>query len=396
MIKETAVHYGDESMSYLFNDELNGQYNETIEFAKYDNPNKTKIYSREPYAQQLYNAYADYFGDLPDKISKDLVINGIYKVRARAINFEDKMLICDEFVSGTPVYVSFTEYNGNVQSFVDTNDTNEPFNVIITKHLNGAYFGSHKKHSHIQYYNELTEFASNGKWFDVCIIELIKGGFIALYRDTIRCFIPGSHAAANIIIDFDKYIGKTLPVVIDNFDYTSNLYIVSYKKYIRKSMHLRIHELEFGKKYTGRLTNNPSNFGLFVEIEEYFTGLIHKTEFMNYYQIASKYKVGDEIDFYIKNVTKKNGAYRIVLTLDERNIDENRRYWTKLKKNIVGKTLSYFYDNENDKFFIIDENGEHIPVHVEYDDIKTSLYKFKNLKIADINILNRDIKFDFC
>lgn len=393
MIEDNQVIYGDVDTAHIFDIEQTGHYNETIIMAKHDNPRKTKIYNKEPYAQQLYNAYADFFGDLPDEISKDLVIDKAYKVKARTINFDDKILVCDEIVSGTPIYVPFTEYNGDVETLVANN---HPFNVIIIRQHGGTYFGSHKKHSQIKYYDELNEYANNGNWFDVTIIDLIRGGFIALYKGTIKCFIPGSHAAANIIADFEKYINKTLPVVIDNFDYTSNLFIVSYKKYIRKSMNIRIHELEFGKQYKGRLTNDPSNFGLFVEFEDYFTGLIHKTEFKNYHQISKQYKIGDEIEFFIKNINKKNGQWRIVLTVDVKNVDADRMHWTELKNKVLGKKLSYFFDNESGKFNIIDEDGGHIPVNVDYEEIKSSLYKYKNIKINDINVLNKDINFDFC
>ncbi len=42
------------------------------------------------------------------------------------------------------------------------------------------------------------------------IIKLIKGGYLALYNKEVECFIPGSHAAANVVHNFNDMLGKTL------------------------------------------------------------------------------------------------------------------------------------------------------------------------------------------
>jgi ribosomal protein S1 len=76
-------------------------------------------------------------------------------------------------------------------------------------------------------------------------------------------------------------------------------------------MDQKIQELDLTKKYTGHVTGT-SNFGVFVEWEDVYTGLIHKTEFENQ-QIAG-FSAGDEIEFYIKEVKEDN---RLTLTLGE-------------------------------------------------------------------------------
>ena len=69
--------------------------------------------------------------------------------------------------------------------------------------------------------------------------------------------------------NFDKLIGQEMPVMVDNYDWSSRMYVVSYKKYVRASLPEKIHELKFGHKYTGRLTSNPTEYGLFIEFENY-------------------------------------------------------------------------------------------------------------------------------
>ena len=66
---------------------------------------------------------------------------------------------------------------------------------------------------------------------------------------------------------------KEIPVMVENFDSVNNLFIVSYKKYIKETLPQKVSDLSFGQKYTGTLTNNPYDFGVFVEFQNYYTGL---------------------------------------------------------------------------------------------------------------------------
>src|SRR5690606_15396173 len=102
-----------------------------------------------------------------------------------------------------------------------------------------------------------------------------------------------------------------------------------------------VHELKFGEKYTGILTNTPYDFGMFVEFQNYFTGLLHKTEFANYEEFSKNYKSGDSIDFYIKDIVLKKGEPRIILTDSIDKISEDQLIWQSLKDRIEGQTLSF-------------------------------------------------------
>jgi ribosomal protein S1 len=76
--------------------------------------------------------------------------------------------------------------------------------------------------------------------------------------------------------------------------------------------------LDLTKKYKGFVTGT-SEFGVFVEWEEVYTGLIHKTEFSEDSSITS-INPGDEIEFYVKEIKDNN---RLTLTLEkplERNV----------------------------------------------------------------------------
>jgi ribosomal protein S1 len=68
-------------------------------------------------------------------------------------------------------------------------------------------------------------------------------------------------------------------------------------------MDQKIQELDLTKKYKGCVTGS-SPFGLFVEWEDVYTGLIHKTEFED--QVVQGFNSGDEIEFYVKEVKEDN------------------------------------------------------------------------------------------
>jgi ribosomal protein S1 len=91
--------------------------------------------------------------------------------------------------------------------------------------------------------------------------------------------------------------------MIDGYVQVKDIFVVSYKKYLNHIMNSKIQELDLTKKYKGSVTGS-SSFGLFVEWEDIYTGLIHKTEFEN--QIVQGFNPGDEIEFYVKEVKEDN------------------------------------------------------------------------------------------
>ncbi len=106
--------------------------------------------------------------------------------------------------------------------------------------------------------------------------------------------------------------------MIEGYVPAKDIFIVSYKKYLNKIMDSKIQELDLTKKYKGYVTGT-SDFGVFVEWDSVYTGLIHKTEFQDESYI-SDLTPGREVEFYVKEIKENN---RLTLTLDkplERNI----------------------------------------------------------------------------
>lgn len=113
------------------------------------------------------------------------------------------------------------------------------------------------------------------------IIGSNKGGYIMDIRG-IRCFLPTSQATSNKVLDFDSLIGTEMEVMLIKYIESSNNFLVSRKKYLQKIQHIMTDKLreEFEadpeKVYHGTVTG-ATHFGIFIELNEYYTGLCHRT-----------------------------------------------------------------------------------------------------------------------
>jgi ribosomal protein S1 len=124
--------------------------------------------------------------------------------------------------------------------------------------------------------------------------------------------MPGSLAAANKITNFESYIGKEIPVMVEGYVEAKDIFIVSYKKYLSMIMDQKVQELDLTKKYKGIVTGSKS-FGVFVEWEGVYTGLIHKSEVDGNEKLLSL-QTGDEVEFYVKEIKDNN---KLTLTLEK-------------------------------------------------------------------------------
>lgn len=386
---------GNPDTSFIF-DMGTGKRNKGIKYISGDNFSKTKVYSNESYAQELYEKYARHFNSLDNCnviITKDLDIDEVYKVIITNVDFQNKIIRSEIIGSGTPIFIPFSEFH------IDKNDiVGNEYTIIVYNNVNGVYYGSFKKFAQIDYLKEVIDAYANKDWFYVKIKSLIDGGYIAEYKDTVQCFLPGGQAAANIIKDFDELIGKTIAVMVDSYDSSSKLYIVSHKKYIKKVLPIKIKDLEFGKKYIGTLTSRPTNFGLFVEIDKFFTGLIYPTDFADYDEIKMKMKAFDEIDVYINDIVtdKENpNIFKIILTTNPTNINWKKAKYHELNTSYKSRILNYTFNKEKSTITIeTDGDDITIPVHWPYVE-KYIEYGYKHIVIRDVDVIKEKVYLDF-
>lgn len=369
-----------------------GKYNTRVNLTAEDKKAGVKIYCHEPYAQDLYDLMNNYEKN-SDVSAKDLQENGVYRVQANIISFTDKMIHAEEITSKTPIIIPFREYSKDIETLSQGED--REFLIMVYKSTKfGENYGSERKALSISYKQDLFNNLAENKWFDVTITKLIKGGYLALYNKEIECFIPGSHAAANVVHNFNDMLNKTLTVMVDNYDQANDLFILSYKKYVTHSMPTMIENLDFNKEYAGTLTNKPYDFGVFVEIDGYFTGLVHQTEFDDYETIKRTLKTGDSLNVYVKDITSKGGQFRIVLTLNPESVNTEKLAWQQLREKTESRRFAYEV-NAKKNSISIDIDGENYEVSLKRKDLENNINKFPYVKVSKVDILNKSLKFEF-
>ena len=141
------------------------------------------------------------------------------------------------------------------------------------------------------------------------IISTNRGGFVVEVAGTIQAFMPGSMAAINRITDYESYIGKTLEVMIEAWT-PNNGFVVSRKKYLNcmrnEMLGPMVTELHNNpnKVYSGTVTG-ATQFGVFVELNEYITGMLHKTLVSDETRDAMRQQTitpGTQIDVYVHKI----------------------------------------------------------------------------------------------
>ena len=317
-----------------------------------------KVYCHGPYAQDLYYKYAG----IKVEGCKDLTKNALVKV--------DNI----EVVNDTTLMATINGGSNNViidlnkeQKFIDwlnnfcSGDLNKDNMAIALRNeefkqqvidlgLSAKITaGDIEKASiwdgHVEAITrEMREqVTKNTRAYMATIMSTNKGGFVVDIMNTVSAFMPGSMAAANRVTDFEGMVGTKFEVMVESYDPNFG-FVVSRKKYLKTMLPVKIQELENildkdkDTVFTGHVTGTTP-FGVFVEIDEFITGMLHKTlvrddtrEAMRNNSIAA----GTEVKVYIHKIEKskarENGKfvdrYRVILSdvpSDERDAVIARR-----------------------------------------------------------------------
>jgi ribosomal protein S1 len=386
--------YTNEELELLFA-QGNSKVNKLIKLSAADKKAGVKIFCKEPYAQDLYDRYfGSEAGHHIPVGNKDIPVGEIRTVSIKKIDFSASMVEMEDTSTMTSIFVPFREFSQEPSLSLLNEDKDRKYKVMIYKSNMSEILGSEKKCAALTLREDVEYFAKNNKWFYVKVVELIKGGYLAIYKNQIKCFLPGSHAAANVIRDFSEYLHKEIPVMVENYDSVNNLFIVSYKKYIKETLPEKVSDLSFSQQYTGTLTNNPYDFGVFVEFQNYYTGLIHKSDFENdaaFKEFCKGLRSGDKIDFWVKDVVQKKGEYRIILTVNPDTIDPVKKSWQLLKESIEGQALEYTYEKGSVKMLLPD--GQTISVSVS-QQVMQDYPTEGRLLIEKVDVLKQNLGFN--
>lgn len=283
------------------------------------------IYSHMPYAENLYKQ----MNNIKVDNSKELVANSLVKITdIIKIDNDTVMLSINNGANNVIVDLNKEQKFLNQFTINETGDmmTKETFVQAINipdfkKNLLGMDLsakilpGNTEKASIWDGYvetltNELKEqVTKNSKAYYATILSTNKGGFVVDIMNTVKAFMPGSMSSANRVTDFESMVGTRFEVMVESYDPKFG-FVVSRKKFIRAMIPSKIAELK--KKveenkdtvFTGHVTGTTP-FGVFVELDDFITGMLHKTLVRDETREAMRentIEAGTEINCYIHKI----------------------------------------------------------------------------------------------
>jgi len=338
----------------MYEDGYNGSTKLTPNRSINGNNQQNKCFSREPYAQKLFDIYTEQNTDL---IKKDLKKGDVVKI-TDIFNVKDQFIDI-ELAGGLTITIDLSREKKFIQVF-GYNTANEftaalheksIIKSFIDKGLNAyivestpsvkiSLWQGHLKSVRDEFMEQIT---NPTKAYNAKVLQANKGGFFVEVQG-IEAFMPGSLAAPNKIVDFQSYLGKEVIVMIEDFLKEMNSFIVSHKKYLAHIIPTKTQELDINKIYSGNVTG-ASKYGVFIEFTEFgigFTGLLHhskmKEQTLERFH-KREFKSGDMIAFYIAEITKDN---RIILTEEspEEKLNKVQNFILDSKDKILESTVA--------------------------------------------------------
>jgi len=362
------------------------------------NPNnmKNKNFSSFDYdvaeRERLEAMYNGTFPEENKKITgKDIQNNSSEKITITSIDNERGVAL-GETPFGQTIIIDTKKEEKNMRKLgypaIEINP-GQSLDVVIHKDSSGAFNGSisagYEKALNRELHRSIKE---EDCAFKVRVKNVCNGGFM-VDLSGIECFLPGSLAAANRIMNFAGYVGKELTVMVEVYDQKRDIFVVSFKKYLRKIIEKEVQNLSFSTRYEGVVTG-LSNNGVFVEWNEIYTGIISIDDSNR--SSLEKYQTGDTIEFYVIDI--KN-PQRINLSATQPN--EKMKSIQEIKdtsSEVLGENTNLkIYKGEVTKIktfgvFVKIENG--LTGLIEKEKLVSSIKEYEVGQSVDFSILSVD------
>ncbi len=266
-----------------------------------------KVYSREPYAQELYDILVE---NRPE-IKPSLNIGEIHTGNIYAV---DQEWITVDIGYRESVYVKASKESEEVRMMLPGEETA----VLITETkgtLTGSITGGVKHKTFMDLRAGIEE--GNTAWIGKVKNMIENGGYIVRVQG-IDCFMPGSLAGINKLSDFSSIVGEEIYVVPVSFSPDRGTIVVSHRKYLQALIPQAINNLKenIQEPKEGNVTGT-AKYGVFVEFDKCLTGMIHNNELNEDTLVRFKnrdIKPGEPINFFVKDIISNN---KITLTQKE-------------------------------------------------------------------------------
>ena len=198
--------------------------------------------------------------------------------------------------------------------------------IIKTNDQEGTALLSRKRIDSSDNWDKIIAHFDEGTTADAKVVQVVNGGIIVLV-ESVKVFVPASHANVSKDTDLQTLVGKKARVKIIDVNQQKRRAIASIRNAMseeRKAMEAKVWaELERGKKYEG-VVKSIANYGAFVDIGG-VDGMVHLSE-LSWKRLkhpSEVLKLGDVIQVYIKDFDME----RRRIALGYR--DESENPWNK-------------------------------------------------------------------
>ena len=269
--------------------------------------NNDKVYSREPYAQEMYDLLSEHSSEIKPQINIGEIHTGVIWAVTQEwitidINYREL------------VYVKAGKESEEVRMMLPGDEA-----AVLITDTTGTLSGSITGGMKHKIFSDLRDAIEEGNtaWVGTVKNMIENGGYIVRVQG-IDCFMPGSLAGINKLSDFSSIIGEEIYVVPVSFSGERGTIVVSHRKYLQALIPGAIAELKEnidGVK-SGKVTGT-AKYGVFVEFDKCLTGMIHVNE-LNEETLklvrSGQLKPGMDIEFLVKDIISNT---KITLTQKE-------------------------------------------------------------------------------
>lgn len=306
-------------------------------------PNGVKVYSREPYAQELLDLMEGY----------SLASNTIYNVELGS-TYTGKVYGVDENWASVEVGYRELIYVDLTRESVEVKEMLKPgievdVQLVADKSMNVKKYmvGSVTAGLKTKVVREIVESINEGNTaYSGYVTRMIPGGGYIVQVQGVDCFMPGSLAGVNKLHDFESIIDTEMYVVPMSYSEEKGTVVVSHRAYLRALIPNKIKEIQedISVERTGHVTGS-AKYGVFVEFEGCLTGMIHVNDLDKDTAKAHRERSlepGSEINFYVKEVINERKITLVQGSPAEKKIDPwegiSERY--NKKTEVIGKVKS--------------------------------------------------------
>jgi len=254
-----------------------------------------KVYSREPYAQELYDMMENYGKDIKPVVNEGEIHDGI-------IYAIDRDYITVDISYRELVYVKFGKESAEVQASSVGDET-----AVLITDTKGTLAGTITGGVKHKTFMDLRDAIDEGRtaWIGTVNSMIDKGGYVVTVQG-ISCFMPGSLAGINKLSDFSSIVGEEIYVVPVSFSPDRGTIVVSHRKYLQALIPTEIDNLKESIEIErDGLVTGTAKYGVFVEFSKCLTGMIHNNDLDEETLVkfkAREIKPGDPIKFKVKDI----------------------------------------------------------------------------------------------